>query len=180
MTANPGWPDQRVAALKKFAADGLPASHIAVELGVTRNAVIGQIKRRGFEWNYGARGGRARDAVANRFRNERPARVKPLRLPKPYRVVAVPAQNPGPLPEPTPAEIEPLKLSLFDLKNNSCRWPCGDPRAADFYFCGHPTRDDATPYCAHHHRVGTDRRTPPAKPDKPFVYEPKNKTRRWS
>jgi GcrA cell cycle regulator len=33
-----------------------------------------------------------------------------------------------------------------------CRWPIGDPKSADFHFCG---RDKAgrTSYCGHHARV---------------------------
>lgn len=44
------------------------------------------------------------------------------------------------------------KMSLLDLKLNSCRWPIGDPKDADFHFCG---KDTVTgkPYCNEHCKV---------------------------
>lgn len=40
-------------------------------------------------------------------------------------------------------------MSLLDLKLNSCRWPIGEPKDADFHFCG---KDTVTgkPYCTEH------------------------------
>jgi GcrA cell cycle regulator len=41
-----GWTDDRVAILKKLWTEGLSASQIAKQLGgVTRNAVIGKVRR---------------------------------------------------------------------------------------------------------------------------------------
>jgi GcrA cell cycle regulator len=39
--------------------------------------------------------------------------------------------------------------TLIDLSANDCRWPEGDPRHADFHFCGAP-KMDGRPYCAQH------------------------------
>ena len=43
-------------------------------------------------------------------------------------------------------------VSLMDLKLNSCRWPIGDPKDADFHFCG---KDTVTgkPYCSEHCKI---------------------------
>ena len=43
-------------------------------------------------------------------------------------------------------------VSLLDLKLNSCRWPIGDPKDADFHFCG---KDTVTgkPYCSEHCKI---------------------------
>ena len=40
----------------------------------------------------------------------------------------------------------------MDLKLNSCRWPIGDPKDADFHFCG---KDTVTgkPYCSEHCKI---------------------------
>lgn len=45
-----------------------------------------------------------------------------------------------------------LHKSLFELTNESCRWPHGRPGAANFFFCGAPGADleNGRPYCAHH------------------------------
>lgn len=43
-------------------------------------------------------------------------------------------------------------MTLLDLKLNSCRWPIGEPKDADFHFCG---KDTVTgkPYCAEHCKI---------------------------
>lgn len=47
------------------------------------------------------------------------------------------------------AEVEPLNISLMDLKDGKCRYPFGDD-AATMTFCGHPTAGGSS-YCAPHH-----------------------------
>ena len=37
------------------------------------------------------------------------------------------------------------------LAPGTCRWPCGDPRHSDFYFCGDPIAEKS--YCKHHHAL---------------------------
>lgn len=52
-------------------------------------------------------------------------------------------------------EIKPEKdyrkenISLTDLDNHTCRWPLGDPKAADFHFCGRKVKTGQT-YCEEH------------------------------
>jgi hypothetical protein len=38
---------------------------------------------------------------------------------------------------------------LLELTDDTCRWPVGDPCAADFFFCGAPPLP-GKPYCAAH------------------------------
>ena len=38
------------------------------------------------------------------------------------------------------------------LERNECRWPIGDPRDADFHFCG-ATQLSGRPYCELHWRM---------------------------
>jgi len=41
------------------------------------------------------------------------------------------------------------RRSLFELSDDTCRWPVGDPRFSRFFFCGaQPLRNK--PYCAEH------------------------------
>jgi hypothetical protein len=41
------------------------------------------------------------------------------------------------------------RRSLFELSDDTCRWPVGDPRSSRFFFCGaQPVRNK--PYCAAH------------------------------
>lgn len=44
------------------------------------------------------------------------------------------------------------KMSLLDLKLNSCRWPIGEPKDPDFHFCGKDTIT-GKPYCPEHCKV---------------------------
>ncbi len=41
------------------------------------------------------------------------------------------------------------KCTLMDLKLTTCHWPVGDPKDADFHFCGEQTVT-GKPYCAEH------------------------------
>jgi GcrA cell cycle regulator len=41
------------------------------------------------------------------------------------------------------------KKTLANLEQNECRWPIGDPRDADFHFCGE-RQASGRPYCAQH------------------------------
>jgi GcrA cell cycle regulator len=43
------------------------------------------------------------------------------------------------------------RRSLGALKRNECRWPYGDPRLKDFYFCG-KQKSAGHPYCGFHMR----------------------------
>jgi GcrA cell cycle regulator len=45
VTAHQDWTDERIGRLKALWAEGQPASVIAAELGLTRNAVIGKANR---------------------------------------------------------------------------------------------------------------------------------------
>jgi GcrA cell cycle regulator len=67
--------------------------------------------------------------------------------------------------DPGPQQIEPLAkaapvavdiprrqgLTLLELTSSSCHWPLGDPKTADFFFCGATT--DVQPYCKVHRVV---------------------------
>ena len=46
--------------------------------------------------------------------------------------------------------LRPLEL----LGSRDCRWPVGDPKAADFKFCGKKIEaDQHGPYCREHYKV---------------------------
>jgi GcrA cell cycle regulator len=51
-------------------------------------------------------------------------------------------------------EVVPISrnLTLVQLSERTCKWPLGDPLAADFRFCGNHSRD-ASPYCQYHARI---------------------------
>lgn len=143
-----GWTDERVELLRRLWADGLSCSQIAAELGgVTRNAVIGKVHRLGLS-------GRAKSPASKPGR-PRTRKSRTLVFYKnPESGVFGPAIEPEPMPEPEFVDsIIPVgqRRTIFELKEDTCRWPIGDPGEADFFYCGGAC--SCAPYCSHHSRV---------------------------
>jgi GcrA cell cycle regulator len=141
------WTDERVELLKKLWTDGLSASQIAAELGgVTRNAVIGKVHRLGLS-------GRGQPTSSiKRQRRTHPSGIRRVRQMISVGNLALKAD--------ALAEVElqprrnvvvpiPLKLSIFQLTERTCKWPLGDPGHEDFHFCGHDSLENL-PYCEYH------------------------------
>jgi GcrA cell cycle regulator len=145
------WTDERVELLKKLWGEGLSASQIAGRLGsVTRNAVIGKVHRLGLS-------GRA---TTSRMKSHRPRpRMAAKRMAKnrfsqlgnpAFRALYAEA-------EVYQAPVEELVIPVNERKyiqtltECSCRWPIGDPQAADFHFCG-KKKVPGLPYCEFHAR----------------------------
>lgn len=145
------WTDERVELLKKLWADGLSASQIAGELGgVTRNAVISKVHRLGLS-------GRAKSPASPRPRKAR-GHPNMLRVSRPAmrgNTALSHAYEYDVEPEPEMLDnVIPVgqRCSLLELKNETCRWPIGDPGTTDFFFCG-GTAVLGFPYCAYHARI---------------------------
>lgn len=152
--ASTAWTEKRVERLKTLWAEGLSASHIAAELEVSRNAIIGKVHRLGLS-------GRANQPPVSTSAPHL-TRVQARRLPRPkIDPVTTPfacgslavALAPGHATEPEidlaeTAEVVPMAryLTLHELDARSCRWPIGDPTSPDFRFCGAPTAS-GQPYC---------------------------------
>ncbi len=124
------WPDELKARLRQLFADGKTAAESALELGKTRNAIIGQWTRLGLA---------GQRMPANRFSpvniRERRKRIRPMKQ------EAKPETNP----------IEPdhaARCSILQLTEHTCRWPIGDVGHPSFCYCGMPTEEQ--PYCGHH------------------------------
>jgi GcrA cell cycle regulator len=135
------WTEERKDALKKLWADGLSASQIGDELGVTRNAVIGLVHRMGLP--------KRRENVApakNRVPSQRQRSARPR-----FNFVPPKAYEPVDKRAVVAAIVPPVEppLSVFNLTAATCRWPVGDPQEPGFRFCGHPP-GAGKPYCAAH------------------------------
>ena len=141
------WTRERIALLKQLWGDGETAAAIAMRLGMSKSAVLGKVFRLRLPSAPKATAAAARrDAatVGRRRRGRLPA--KPLVMP------AAPVTASG--------------KALFELTNDSCRWPHGQPGTKAFHFCGAPGADleGGRPYCERHMRrayVGS-RKTPAA------------------
>ena len=52
----------------------------------------------------------------------------------------------------TDKDCQKENISLTELDNHTCRWPLGDPKDADFHFCGHKVKTGQT-YCEEHSAI---------------------------
>ena len=144
------WTDERVALLTKLWSDGLSASQVAAELGgVTRNAVIGKIHRLGLSGRDkpAAKSGARQKRATPTNNYSRPNRTG-AKITKPDSNLTIVAKA-EPLPSENLVAPASLCLKLVQLSETTCKWPMGDPQAADFSFCGHQIKAD-TPYCDYH------------------------------
>jgi GcrA cell cycle regulator len=148
------WTPERVEQLRNFVVNGLTCSQIAAEIGVTRNAVIGKIHRLGLS------PGRPAAAPA---RSSPPRARRPRFSPQRQLLRLIHAEAPS-MPDGTAFASAPVDsvqpCSLVDITPDKCRWPVGDPAAADFAFCGNEAIKGFS-YCAGHARMayrGTARR----------------------
>jgi GcrA cell cycle regulator len=132
------WTRERIALLKKLWADGETATAIATRLRMSKSAVLGKVFR--LRPRPAATGttatARSNRAILRRRHKSRPPnkhRAKPA-------APAAPAMAPG--------------KTLFELTNDSCRWPHGQPGTKAFHFCGAPGADleGGRPYCERHAR----------------------------
>lgn len=153
------WSDDRVDMLKKLWGAGLSASQIAAELcGPTRNAVIGKVHRLGLS-------GRVKAARSGPPRKARPAPM--VRIAKPVSrgntalAQTFECEEVVSSQEPAADNVVPLsqRCTLFELNDQKCSWPIGDPATEEFFFCGGKrlsgmlSKDTPIPYCATHHRL---------------------------
>src|SRR6266705_1718027 len=136
------WTTERIALLKNRIDAGLSCGQIALEIGVTRNAVIGKANRLGlsrFKSPVRQPEGTCASKIA-RPRNVTQRRIlRELRSKPQLAFAEVPGGNVN-------------RCSLLELQQWHCRWPISDPGAEDFGFCGNnPVK--GLPYCAAHARM---------------------------
>ena len=133
------WTSERVAQLKSCIGAGLSCSQIAVEIGVTRNSVIGKMNRLGLS--------RPRNVLGRQPEPKRDA-WRPRILTQHRILMKLP-------PEP-PAEETFIPsghgCSLLELSPGKCRWPISEQRAEEFLFCGN-NQVEGLSYCVGHARM---------------------------
>jgi GcrA cell cycle regulator len=137
---SPTWNDERLEALKSHFAAGLTCRQIAVEIGVSRNAVIGKLSRLGLTRDKPP-GGEARQ---KRPRERRGRSVPRLQYEMLRQVYDEATLSDAPV-------VSEHRCSLFELSNERCRWPV-NAEAEEFSFCGN-TPLAGMPYCAGHTRL---------------------------
>jgi GcrA cell cycle regulator len=135
MTAS-AWTDDRIGRLKTLWLEGQTAEQIARDLanGITRSAVLGKVHRMGLSTGRSGRPPKPHGAGP-----------KAPRL-APDRSLAA---------RPTDALLEVATehglATVLSVWRCQCRWPFGEPGAAEFSLCGRPIARGA--FCALHAAV---------------------------
>jgi len=146
------WTDERLEQCRLGWIAGKSASHIAQELGTTRNAILGQVHRR--NWadlapkKAGTNADKVREARAKR-EERRAAKLKP-RINRAW--FASPTETPPEIDPPTKVIHKSFSengpKTLMDLEPGDCRFVLGD---RDFLFCAAPALPEQA-YCPVHAR----------------------------
>lgn len=131
------WTQEDEATLTKLWNAGQSGSQIAKVLGISRNAVIGKVFR--LELPH-------RKTAAKRIPVAHILKPKEQRPPR----LAAPQVSSIPLPAEPPVPQTALRLTLLQLTDKTCKCGLGDPKDADFAFCGLPVKE-GSPYCPTHH-----------------------------
>jgi GcrA cell cycle regulator len=155
------WTEERIEHVKTRWSQGASARQIARELGnaVSRSAVLGKVHRLGIAQS-------SPNCGAREHRLERKnARRAPASAHKPIRerdAAGASAESRRQIPawvrDAEPYIDDPLvdagipfhqRRVFLELSGRSCRWPVGDPRRSDFFFCGAEALP-GKPYCVAH------------------------------
>lgn len=160
--ASVNWTLERDDALRARISSQQSYSMIAADLSqlfndhITRNAVIGRAGRMGIAAAH--RPTPPPEPAPEPKRKRRHNFGVDFREPaKPKATRRRPAAAPPAWMQP-PRKAAPFDMplaqrcSLLELTKKTCRFPVGEPEAADFFFCGGPPVKDH-PYCPHHCRA---------------------------
>lgn len=143
------WSDDENAKLIEFAKEGRSSGYAAKALGRSRCAVLGRAKRMRLRFKGGTFSAKARNAAPQELK------IKTVKQHLHAGNIAGKKESRQHDPEfkhVTPAvAVEPLLVSLLDLRANQCRFPIGDPLKGGFGFCGHPKEQGS--YCRAHARI---------------------------
>ena len=154
------WTAERIDSLRKLWAQGETAAAIAARLGgLSRSAVLGKIFRLRLD---GA------STKPNKQSGRKAKTAKKRKSQAKAAGAASPPQPASPIADffarrrrgarngamTSPPEVVSSHKTLFELTNNTCRWPHGRPGSRTFFFCGAAGADleRGIPYCESHMR----------------------------
>jgi GcrA cell cycle regulator len=136
------WTAERVALLKRGFDEGLSCREIAVDIGVSRNAVIGKLSRLNL----------TREARSDEPRPVRKSSPRARRARTVRRQLQMLRAEYGEAPAADEPIVNGHCCSLFELDNSRCRWPVDTPETSDLRFCGNRPVE-GLPYCPGHARL---------------------------
>jgi GcrA cell cycle regulator len=127
------WTPERINELTKLWNAGLTTSEIGMQLGISKNAVVGKAHRLHLS---------ARPSPIKRSGRPRMA-MRPMAP----RLPVSPAVAGAPAPAPRTRHVAPPRV--VELSNHACRWPIGHPGEQGFHFCTERAVV-GKPYCSEH------------------------------
>lgn len=133
------WNESAIATLRTLKAEGLSASLIGKELGVTRNAVIGKLHRMGIVHEQRVEQVRK----SNNKSNAASERIRIARMLRKRKLAEMTAARGARMAH------KPGSKTIFELEMLDCRWPMGDALEPAVLFCGENSAP-GRPYCAAH------------------------------
>lgn len=138
------WTEENVERMRSLIADGHSAAEIAADLGCSRNAVIGKWHRLGM----------CSTTHTTPKRPKEPKEPRPRIFQKRSKITGAILSSlklPELAIEPNDDDLIPLaqRRTLIELTPSTCRWPVGEVRSRDFFFCGAAAVPDH-PYCIAH------------------------------
>jgi GcrA cell cycle regulator len=159
------WTPEQDARLSDLLREGMSASQIGAELGVSRNAIIGRVGRNkelaqiGFARKSGWPGQRVSELKKRKSRAKPASELRVHKPAQPRRRIKVVSPSilfepvpSKPLPEPAfvPGERLTVGRPIHMLGVNECRWAVNDAEKGELHlFCGAPSEG---PWCECHRR----------------------------
>jgi GcrA cell cycle regulator len=149
------WTELAIAAARDSYELGLSPKKTAADLSrafggrLSRNAVIGKWFRMGLTRN--GKSTASRRAPWPKRVVARETGMRRRKIPSPS-IVAAPADAAAIARAPHVPVAQ--RKQLLDLGPSDCRWPIGDPKEADFFFCGRPQVNGSS-YCRRHDHIAT-------------------------
>jgi hypothetical protein len=155
MKPDTDWTPTLIAKLRMLFEDGVSYAHMASELAMSRNAVLGKCHCLGLRRLTipQTRARSAREAHLQTRLKKRP-RYDPRKSSQAQKIQAGPKINLEALPSTPASDLEIPKRrrkNIWTLTPTSCRFIVGDSATPDHFYCG-ARKLPALPYCAEHSR----------------------------
>jgi GcrA cell cycle regulator len=136
------WSQEKITKAVGLWKEGKSGLFIANVLGTTRNSVLGKLNRLGHLK-------KSRDKLTQHqvaaAKASKPAKPKPLIVKEKRLKAEIIAPQPK-----TDFDIpKKQRKTVETLGPHDCRWPVGDPKRGEFFFCG-AQAPEGKPYCNSH------------------------------
>ena len=140
------WTEKMVEDLRQMWLEGLTASEIAKNLGVSKNSIVGTVHRLCLTARPSPIKKKDADMPEAELFQEQTISSENTNTEVQSQTYAAEVDESAIVEKST----EPaLGIKLVNLDSHTCRWPLGDPRDDNFGFCGKKVRAGQT-YCDEH------------------------------